>query len=181
MARAGRYLRWVGGNLEEIAGCAFFVGMVGSVSIGVLFRYGIRRPLLWTEDVSTLCFVWTVFLGTAATAKHRTYLAVDALIVHFPTPLQRAIALLIDLLTVALTGAIAVLGVQYALSQQGVTTEALELPTMWYAFAVPVWGVLACGYAVRDFVRHLRTPALGPSPARGGPLPGFVSSGGAGR
>ncbi len=181
MALAGRYLRWVGGNLEEIAGCAFFLGMVGSVSLGVLFRYGFRRPLIWTEDVSTLCFLWAVFLGAAATAKHRTYIAVDALVVLFPRPLQRAIAVLIALLAAALTGTIAVLGVQYALTLQGVTTEAIEIPLMWYAFAVPAWSALACSYAVRDFVRHLRAPAPVLSPAREGPLPGLAGSGGAGR
>jgi TRAP-type C4-dicarboxylate transport system permease small subunit len=179
MSLGGRWLRWFGANLEELAGGGFFLVMVGSVSVGVLYRYAFRHPLVWTEEVSNFCFLWAAFLGAAATAKHRTYIAVDALVVLFPTPLQRATALLIDLLAAALTGAIAVLGVEYALAQRGVTTEALEMPMVWWASAVPVWGGLACGYAVRDFVRHLRAPALALSPAGEGPLPGLADRGGA--
>jgi TRAP-type transport system small permease protein len=181
MSRIGRWLRWAGGNLEEIVGVTCFLVMVASVSIGVLFRYGVRHPLIWTEDVSNFCFLWAVFLGAAAAAKRHEHIVVDTIVVLLPKPVQRAAALLTGLLVAAMLGTIAVLGVQYTLTQRGVTTEALEIPMVWWALAVPVSSALACGYVLRDLLKLLRPPALAPSPVPEQPLRPPVGVGSAGR
>lgn len=151
--------RWLGftlTNIEEIAGVAFFLVMVVSVSIGVLFRYGFGRPLIWTEEVSGLCFLWAVFLGAAAAAKRREHIAVDTLVELIPPAGKRIVALATAAVVAAMLGAIAVLGVQFAWSQRHTTTEALELPVLLYALAVPLSSALAFRYAVRDLVRLLQ-------------------------
>jgi TRAP-type C4-dicarboxylate transport system permease small subunit len=181
MSLGGRWLRWAGGNLEEIAGVACFLVMVTSVSIGVLFRYGIRHPLIWTEDVSNFTFLWAVFLGAAAAAKRHEHIVVDTLVVLLPKPLQRAVGVVTGLLVAAMLGAIAVLGVQYALTQRGVTSEALEIPMVWWALAVPVSSALACGYVLRDVLRILRGPVIAPSSRLEQPLPQAAGEGGASR
>jgi TRAP-type C4-dicarboxylate transport system permease small subunit len=150
------WLAWVAGNVEEIAGVTFFLVMVGSVSIGVLFRYGLSRPLIWTEEISNFCFLWAVFLGAAAVAKRREHIAVDTLVALLPAPLQRAVGVLTSLLVAAMLATITVLGVLFALSQRNTTTEALEMQVVWWALAVPVSCGLACFYAVRDLVRQAR-------------------------
>ncbi len=151
--------RWLGftlANAEEIAGVAFFLVMVVSVSIGVLFRYGFGRPLIWTEEISGLCVLWAVFLGAAAAAKRREHIAVDTLVELMPPGGRRIVALLTGVVVVAMLAAIAVLGVQFAWSQRHTTTEALELPVTLWTLAVPVSCALAFRYAVRDLVGLLR-------------------------
>jgi len=164
MSIAGRWLRWAGGNLEEIAGVACFLVMVGSVTIGVFFRYVMRHPLIWTEDVSNFTFLWAVFLGAAAASKRHQHIVVDTIVVLLPKSLQRAIAVLTDLAVAAMLAAIVVFGIQYALTQRGVTTEALEIPMVWWALAVPVSSALACTYVLRDVLGHLRGAAPAPLP-----------------
>jgi len=164
MRTAGRWLRWAGGNLEEIGGVTCFLVMVASVSIGVFFRYVMRHPLIWTEDVSNFTFLWAVFLGAAAASKRHQHIVVDTIVLLLPKPLQRAIAVLTSLIVAGMLAAIAVFGVQYMLTQQGVTTEALEIPMVWWALAVPVSSALACGYVLRDALGHLRASPSSPGP-----------------
>ncbi len=53
LTMARRALVFVARNPEEAVGVAFFLVMVGRISIGVLCRYARRHPLIWTEEVST--------------------------------------------------------------------------------------------------------------------------------
>ena len=154
--RRPRWLVFAAGNVEEIAGVAFFLVMVGSVSIGVLFRYGLSRPLIWTEEVSSFCFLWSAFLGAAAVAKRREHIAVDTLVELLPAALRRTIGVVTSLLIAAMLATITALGVMYADSQRNTTTEVLQMPVVLWALAVPVSCGLAFVYAVRDLVRQAR-------------------------
>jgi TRAP-type transport system small permease protein len=160
-----RGLWFVVGHVEEIAGVAFFLVMVASVAIGVFFRYGLSRPLIWTEEVSSFCFLWAAFIGAAAVAKRREHIVVDTLVELLPSPLRRALGVLSSLLVAAMLGAITVLGVLYAVSQRNTTTEALEMPVILWALAVPVSCALAFVYAVRDLVRQARGASVSASTA----------------
>ena len=65
----GRYLVH---HIEEAVGTVFFMVMVVSVSIGVVFRYVFNHPLIWTEEIANFAFLWGVFMGSAAAARrHR--------------------------------------------------------------------------------------------------------------
>lgn len=178
MALARRWLDGTLANLEEIFGVAFFLVMVVSVSIGVLFRYAFNRPLVWPEEVSGFSFLWAVFLGAAAAAKRREHIVVDTLVELMPSTFKRAVGLLTGAVVAAMLGAIAVLGVQFAWSQRHTTTEALEMPVILWALAVPVSSALAFRYAVRDLVRLLRGDAVAASHAETGEpaLPGVTAA-----
>jgi TRAP-type transport system small permease protein len=163
MGRRG--LGFVARNVEEITGVAFFLVMVGSVSIGVFFRYALNHPLIWTEEVSNFSFLWAVFLGGAAVAKRREHIVVDTLVELLPSAPRRAIGVVTSLLVALMLGAITVLGVLFAASQRGTTTEALQMPVVLWAMAVPVSCGLGCLYAARDVVRQVRGVVLASSAA----------------
>lgn len=160
-----RALGFLARNVEETVGVAFFLVMVGSVSIGVFFRYALSHPLVWTEEVSSFGFLWAAFLGGAAVAKRREHIVVDTLVELLPSPLRRAVGVLSSVLVAAMLGAITVLGVLYAASQRGTTTEALQMPVVLWALAVPVSCALAFVYAGRDIVRLARGAVLSPPAA----------------
>jgi TRAP-type transport system small permease protein len=155
-ARRPHRLVSIAQNVEEIAGVAFFLVMVGSVAIGVFFRYALSHPLIWTEEVSSFCFLWAAFLGAAAVAKRREHIAVDTLVELLPSSLRRTIGVVTSLLIAAMLATLTVLGVMYAESQRNTTTEALQMPVILWALAVPVSCGLAFVYAVRDLVRQAR-------------------------
>ena len=69
-------------NLEEIL-CGFFlVAMVSLVIVNVLLRFIFNYSITWAEEVSTICFVWSVFVGASAVYKHKMDIGIDVLVLR---------------------------------------------------------------------------------------------------
>ena len=91
-------------NLEEIL-CGFFlVTMVGLVIVNVLLRFLFNYSITWAEEVSTICFVWSVFVGASAVYKHKMDIGIDVLVLRVPFPAQHYIRLLVSLLLLLING-----------------------------------------------------------------------------
>ena len=81
-------------NLEEILSGAFLCLMVLLVIINVFLRYFSDYAIYWAEEVATICFVWAVFLGAAATYKRKMDIGIDLLVKRASVPSQAVIKLL---------------------------------------------------------------------------------------
>ncbi len=56
---------------------------------GVVARYALNRPFGWMEEVQLWCFVWAIFLGAGAVARHGGHIAIDAFVGLFPKALRK--------------------------------------------------------------------------------------------
>jgi TRAP-type C4-dicarboxylate transport system permease small subunit len=50
------------------------------VSLQVIYRYAVRQPLVWSEELTTLSYQWLSFLGAALAVRHRAHFGVDFLV-----------------------------------------------------------------------------------------------------
>jgi TRAP-type C4-dicarboxylate transport system permease small subunit len=91
-------------NLEEIL-CGFFlVAMVSLVIINVLLRFLFNYSITWAEEVSTICFVWSVFVGASAVYKHKMDIGIDVFILRLPLQGQRYVRLIVRFLLLLING-----------------------------------------------------------------------------
>jgi TRAP-type transport system small permease protein len=143
-------------NVEEAVGTVFFLVMVISVSIGVLFRYVFSHPLIWTEEIANFSFLWAVFMGSAAAVKRHQHIVVDTLILLTPKLFQRAVGILTGSMIAAMLATVTVVGLQYAYSQRNTTTEAIEMRVFWWALAAPTFCTFALWHTLRDLIKLFR-------------------------
>ena len=109
-------------NLEEIL-CGFFlVSMVGLIIVNVLLRFLFSYSITWAEEVSTICFVWSVFVGASAVYKHKMDMGIDVLILTLPFSAQRYIRLFVSVLLLLINGYIFYMSIVF-------TSIAWEKPT----------------------------------------------------
>lgn len=109
-------------HLEEII-CGFFlILMVGLVIINVLLRYTLGYSIYWAEEVATICFVWSVFIGASAVYKQKMDIGIDVLIKQLSARGQRIAAFVVHLLMLIINGYIFYLSLVF-------TTIAWEKPT----------------------------------------------------
>lgn len=109
-------------NLEEIL-CGFFlVAMVSLVIVNVLLRFLFSYSITWAEEVSTICFVWSVFVGASAVYKHKMDIGIDVLILTLPFSAQRYIRLFVSVLLLLINGYIFYMSIVF-------TSIAWEKPT----------------------------------------------------
>jgi TRAP-type C4-dicarboxylate transport system permease small subunit len=91
-------------NLEEIL-CGFFlVSMVSLVIVNVLLRFLFNFSITWAEEVSTICFVWSVFVGASAVYKHKMDIGIDVLVLKLPLQGQHYVRLLVSFLLLLING-----------------------------------------------------------------------------
>jgi TRAP-type transport system small permease protein len=91
-------------NLEEIL-CGFFlICMVSLVIINVLLRFMFNYSITWAEEVSTICFVWSVFVGASAVYKHKMDIGIDVLVLKLPIISQHYFRLLVTVLLLLING-----------------------------------------------------------------------------
>ena len=91
-------------NIEEII-CGFFlISMILIVIVNVFLRYFLSYSIPWAEEVSTICFVWAVFVGASATYKHKMDIGIDMLVLRTPEHIQKIIKHIVNFLLLLING-----------------------------------------------------------------------------
>ena len=75
--------------------------LLTTVSTSVFFRYIVRKPLLWVNEIATYTLIWWVFIGTAFAVRKNKHISVEffksRLSARFVTWLNIVIYLIITL------------------------------------------------------------------------------------
>jgi len=69
---------WIG-KLLEVVTTLCLVATVSITFLQVIFRYVLESPLSWSQEVSMMFFVYSIFFGTAFATKEGEHLEVDLL------------------------------------------------------------------------------------------------------
>ena len=78
-------------RFELYLGSVFISVTVVVVIMNVFTRYFLKFTYFWAEEVAVGCFVWTIFLGTAAAYRARALIGVEAIVVLLPTKIRKII------------------------------------------------------------------------------------------
>jgi tripartite ATP-independent transporter DctM subunit len=132
-------------RLDRAFGFALEVGtslLVGAeiviLFVGIVARYAFHRPLIWSDELASLLFLWLAMLGTVLALRRGEHMRMTALV---NTGSQR-IRYFFDL--VALAAALAFLGAvllpafDYAAGESIVSIMSLDISMSWRAAAMPV-------------------------------------------
>ena len=143
--------RHLGGAIEAAA-AALIVAEIAILFMGVVSRYFLQMPLVWSDEVASLLFLWLVSLGAVVAFRRGEHMRMTALVAK-ATPKVRAF-----LDTVAITAALAFLllnlwpAYEHVLEEAAVTTPALDISAAWRAAALPVGlGLMALMSLLRLF------------------------------
>lgn len=142
-------------NLEDLVASAFLIVTTVLVIINIIMRYILNSGLVWSEEVATGCFVWSVFIGAVAVFKHRGHVGVDLLVKRFPATLQKAVRLITDLILVVLNGYMAYLSVLYIQTSYTKMTPVLGVSSAYISTSVLIAFVLMTVYSVKFVIGDL--------------------------
>ena len=136
-AAIGAVDRVIGRVVETLAG-----GLVALETLillaGVVARYVLHVPLVWSDDLASILFLWLAMLGAVIAYRRAEHMRMSALIDR-AAPGRRAffeaLALCVGL---AFLGFVLKPAIDYAVDEAAVVTPALEISTVWRAAALPV-------------------------------------------
>src|SRR3954465_2890287 len=125
------------GMLVEIPAALLVVAEIVILFAGVVARYGLHRPLIWSDELASILFLWLAMLGAAVAFRRAEHMRMTA-VVASARPVTRAY-----LDVVATCAALAFLllvawpACEYAFEESFITTPALQISNIWRAAALP--------------------------------------------
>lgn len=84
-------------QFEIYIGAILFALMTIFLFAQVVSRYVFNHSIPWTEELSTIMFVWMVYLGCAGAITRRKHLCIDALVTALPFKVRRILLIIDDI------------------------------------------------------------------------------------
>src|ERR1700719_2185614 len=146
-------LDYVLGMLVEIPAALLVVAEIVILFAGVVARYGLHSPLIWSDELASILFLWLAMLGAAVAFRRTEHMRMTA-VVASAGPATRAY-----LDVVATSAALAFLlliawpACEYAYEESFITTPALQIANSWRAAALPVGACLMALFALLRMAR----------------------------
>src|SRR6476646_10645495 len=142
-------------SLVGIVAATLVVAEIVVLFTGVSSRYLFHKPIIWTDELAGILFLWLAMLGAVLAFQRSEHMRMTA-IVGMLTPKMRAF---FDVLAIAAPLAFLVLVLQpayeFASDEVFVSTPALDISNGWRAAALPV------GIALMLLIALLRLVATG--------------------
>ncbi len=82
----------------EVLMAAFLFMMVALMFLNVVLRFVFSTGFVWSEEVTRLCFIYLVYLGTIGAFRDNQHLGVDTLIDRVPEKAQKVLYTLVQLI-----------------------------------------------------------------------------------
>ncbi len=150
IARADRVLQW----LTEVPAALAVLAEVVILFVGVVARYVFNAPIIWTDELASIIFLWLAMLGSAVALRHDHHMRLTFVVSRLPLR-ARGWA---DALAAATPALFMLLilspAVNYARDQIIVETPALAWSGVVRAAAMPVGAVLILATCAARLLRQ---------------------------
>ena len=140
--------------LVEIPAAFLVVAEIVILFTGVVARYGLHRPLIWSDELASILFLWLAMLGAAVAFRRSEHMRMTAIVASARPAMRAYLDVVATCAALAFLLLIAWPAYEYAYEESFITTPALQIPNVWRAAALPT-GI--CLMALFAFLRLART------------------------
>jgi tripartite ATP-independent transporter DctM subunit len=143
---------WLG-TLVEIPAAMLVVAEIVILFAGVVARYGLRSPLIWSDELASILFLWLAMLGAAVAFRRSEHMRMTAIVAGAGPRMWAYLDVVATCAALAFLLMIAWPAYEYAYEESFITTPALQIPNIWRAAALPVGTGLMALFAVLRLIR----------------------------
>lgn len=125
------------------------------ISLQVVCRNFLKIPMVWANDISVVCFVWAVFIGSAIAVRHRAHYVLAFL----PDRFEKSNCLLDIISNIAGIIFFYVLiryGSVYTIMGMKRLSTAINIPQAYFFMCIPLSGCFMMWYTLIHMVNDVR-------------------------
>src|SRR3954464_13839060 len=126
------------GMLVEIPAALLVVAEIVILFAGVVARYALHRPLIWSDELASILFLWLAMLGAAVAFRRAEHMRMTAVVANARPAMRAYLDLVATAAALAFLVLIAWPSYEYAYEESFITTPALQIANIWRAAALPV-------------------------------------------
>ena len=154
--RANRWIKWpdavIGGLVEAVAAVLVFAEIIILLT-GVTARFAFHAPLVWSDEVASILFLWLAMLGAVVALRRGEHMRMTALVGSLHPATRAVVEAVATAACLAFLAMIAWPSWEYAADEAAITTPALGISNAWRAAALPVGLVLMTVFAMLRLFR----------------------------
>src|ERR1700733_6801839 len=124
--------------LVEIPAAILVVAEIVILFAGVVSRYGLHSPLIWSDELASILFLWLAMLGAAVAFRRSEHMRMTAVVASAKPAMRAYLDVVATCAALAFLLLIAWPSYQYAYEESFITTPALQIANTWRAAALPV-------------------------------------------
>src|SRR6478752_2413024 len=124
--------------MVEIPAALLVMAEIVILFAGVVARYGLHRPLIWSDELASILFLWLAMLGAAVAFRRAEHMRMTAVVANAMPAMRAYLDLVATCAALAFLVMIAWPAWEYAYEESFITTPALQIPNIWRAAALPV-------------------------------------------
>src|SRR5271166_803214 len=136
------------GACVEITAAALVAVEIVILFAGVVARYAFDRPLVWSDELAAVLFLWLSMLGAVIAFRRDEHMRMTAVVGMLPVPTRALLDTFATGAALAFLLLIARPAYEYAREEAFITTPALEITNAWRAAALPVGTTLMAIFAL---------------------------------
>ena len=146
------------GMLVEIPAALLVVAEIVILFAGVVARYALHRPLIWSDELASILFLWLAMLGAAVAFRRAEHMRMTAVVANARPAMRAYLDLVATSAALAFLILIAWPACEYAYEESYITTPALQITNVWRAAALPVGIGLMALFAFLRLVQAAQRP-----------------------
>jgi tripartite ATP-independent transporter DctM subunit len=139
--------------LVEIPAAILVVAEIVILFAGVVARYGLRSPLIWSDELASILFLWLAMLGAVVAFRRSEHMRMTAIVASASPTMRAWLDLVATSAALAFLLLIAWPAYDYAYEESYITTPALQISNIWRAAALPVGVGLMALFALLRLAR----------------------------
>jgi tripartite ATP-independent transporter DctM subunit len=124
--------------LVEVPAALLVVAEIVVLLAGVISRYVLHQPIIWTDELASTLFLWLAMLGAVAAFRRNEHMRMTAIVGMLPTRVWAFLDVVATAAALAFLLLVVEPSYEFAAEEGFVTTPALEISGAWRAAALPV-------------------------------------------
>jgi tripartite ATP-independent transporter DctM subunit len=151
--------QWVGSaeaNLATLVAVPASLLVVAEIVVllaGVIWRYVLHTPLVWSDELAAMLFLWLAMLGSVVALQRGEHMRMTALVSKAQPQTQAYLETVAIAAPIVFLAAMVLPGIAFTLEEGFITTPALGISGSWAAVAFPVGAVLMLAVALLRLAR----------------------------
>src|SRR6202044_3100383 len=136
------------GAAVEILAATLVAAEIVILFSGVVARYVLNHPLIWSDELASILFLWLAMLGAVIAFRRDEHMRMTACVGMLAPPSRAMLDTFATCAALAFLLLIAQPAYNFAVEQVAITTPALEIKDAWRAAALPVGTILMALFAL---------------------------------
>ena len=154
IARSAAVTHHLLARIVEFPAAVLVAVEIGVLFAGVISRYVVRKPLVWSDELASILFMWLAMLGAVVAFEKSAHMRMTALVTRFQPARRGSAEILALVVPIVFLAFVFPPALEYARGEADITTPALEIANAWRASALPVGIGLMIVFAVLQLAQR---------------------------